>query len=145
LRLEQRGVEAKRIGRVLELGSEILRALPALHEGGRALGDDGHEIFSMFTRNALNSGVRAPTSPTNGVSAFASQFFESSGFFSAETPMKPQWIGMPIVCTVFPAIVCGPSRFVTSAATSSLPRMLDTRTRSPLLMPFSLSRSSALS
>ena len=30
-------------------------------------------IFSMFTRNALNSGVRELASPTNGVSALASQ------------------------------------------------------------------------
>ena len=51
----------------------------------------------MFTRNDLNSGVLAPTSPTIGVSAFASQYFDFSGFCSADTPTNPQWIGMPIV------------------------------------------------
>ena len=44
----------------------------------------------MFTRNALNSGVRALASPTNGVSALASQCWP------VLMPTKPQWMGMPI-------------------------------------------------
>src|SRR5205814_2579339 len=124
---------------------ELERAVLPFDEHRGALGDGRHEIFSMFTRNALNSGVRAFASPTNGVSAFASQFFESSGYRSAETPMKPQWIGIPMWKTlVFPASVSGPRRFVTIAATSSLPRSLDTRTRSPLLIPFCAASSSGI-
>src|SRR4029453_11976900 len=34
-----------------------------------------HHIFSMLTRNALNSGVRALASPTNGVRALASRWW----------------------------------------------------------------------
>src|SRR5581483_3748656 len=46
--------------------------------------------FSIFTRNALNSGVRALASPTNGVSALASQCCP------VLIPTNPQWIGIPI-------------------------------------------------
>ena len=53
---------------------------------------------------------------------------------------------MPIWYTfLFPARVIGPSRFVTKAETSSLPRSLDTRTRSPLLIPFSSASSCGIS
>ena len=38
-----------------------------------------HQIFSMLTRNALYSGVLASASPTNGVSALASQYLPLSG------------------------------------------------------------------
>src|SRR3989442_11130969 len=76
---------------------EFRRALPTKRP--RVRGDCGfqdlHQIFSRFTRNALNSGVYAFASPTNGVSEFASQFAPFLGSASAETPTKPQWIGMP--------------------------------------------------
>src|SRR5207244_2347539 len=55
-----------------------------------------HPIFSTFTRNALNSGVRAFASPTKGVSAFASQYRAFSGCVSATPPTNPQWIGIPM-------------------------------------------------
>ena len=42
------------------------------------------------------------------------------------------------VVDLLAADLSGPSRLVTTAATSSLPRLDDTRTRSPVLMPFSL-------
>src|SRR5439155_17567351 len=146
LRVGERRDESQRLGRVVEARRELVRALLALHEDGGALGDRGHEIFSTFTRNALNSGVLAPTSPTIGVSAFASQYCASFGFCSADTPMNPQWIGMPIWKTfLLPASVTGPRRLVTSAATSSLPRGLDTRTRSPFLIFRSAASSSGSS
>src|SRR5438874_1212296 len=75
---------------------ELGRALAALRVSRRLFGKQRHQSFSMLTRNDLNSGVRAPTSPTIGVSAFASQYFDRSGFCSAEIPTKPQWIGIPI-------------------------------------------------
>src|SRR5262249_42024250 len=55
-----------------------------------------HQTFSMFTRNDLNSGVRELASPTNGVSAFASQFAPFVGSRSAAMPTNPQWIGIPM-------------------------------------------------
>src|SRR5207249_11566152 len=87
-----------------------------------------HQIFSRLTRNALNSGVRAFASPTNGVSALASQYLPLPGSLSADRPTYPQWIGMPIWYTFWPATVSAPRRLVTSAATSSLPRLDETRT-----------------
>src|SRR5271167_2619330 len=48
--------------------------------------------FSTLTRNALNSGVCEFASPTDGVSVLA----RNPGL---ATPMKPQWIGTPTVCT----------------------------------------------
>src|SRR5207253_2831506 len=65
---------------------------------GRHRGDGKsvHQIFSMFTRNALNSGVRELASPTNGVSALASQLAPLVGSRSAAMPTKPQWIGIPM-------------------------------------------------
>src|SRR5207249_11581167 len=57
---------------------------------------DRHHSFSTFTRNALNSGVRAFASPTKGVSALASQYLPLPGSLSADRPTYPQWIGMPI-------------------------------------------------
>src|SRR5215831_14882314 len=62
----------------------------------RCDGELVHPIFSMFTRNALNSGVRELASPTNGVSALASQWAPFVGSRSAAMPTKPQWIGMPM-------------------------------------------------
>jgi len=74
LRVDKREVEPERILSEVEPRAELSRALPPLPvDGGDLVSQDGHQIFSMFTRNALNSGVLAPTSPTNGVSAFASQ------------------------------------------------------------------------
>ncbi len=66
---------------------------PRVHSDGGF--KDLHQIFSRFTRKALNSGVYALASPTNGVSELASQFAPFFGSASAETPTKPQWIGMP--------------------------------------------------
>src|SRR3989442_16028614 len=126
---------------------EFRGAFPAQRPGVR--GDRGfqdlHQIFSRFTRKALNSGVYALASPTKGVSALASQFAPLLGSASAETPTKPQWIGMPTWKTFWPSIVVGASRFVTSASTSILPRFERTRTRSPLLMLFWLASSSGIS
>ena len=79
LRVGERGVQTQRLGRVIETLGELAGASRAVRERGGALGHDAHEIFSMFTRNDLNSGVLAFESPTNGVSAFASQFRDSSG------------------------------------------------------------------
>src|SRR5437870_6553165 len=95
LRVDEREVKPQRLSREVVTRAELAGALAPFREG-RALVDDGHQIFSMFTRNALNSGVRAPTSPTMGVSALASQYFARSPASSAETPMNPQWMGMPI-------------------------------------------------
>src|SRR2546428_845305 len=147
LPLEKRGVEVEQLAREVVPLAELLRPFAArLPDGGRLREQERHQNFSMFTRNALNSGVLAPTSPTMGVSAFASQYLDFSGFWSADTPTKPQWIGMPIWYTfLFPARVIGPSRFVTKAETSSFPRALETRTRSPFLMPFSFASSSGTS
>src|SRR5437016_522080 len=80
----------------VEARAELACALAALLVRRSRLRYQCHQSFSIFTRNALNSGVLALASPTNGVSAFASQYFDRSGFCSAETPTKPQWIGMPI-------------------------------------------------
>ena len=93
--VDEREVKPQRLSREVVTRAELAGALAPFREG-RGLGDDGHQIFSMFTRNALNSGVRAPTSPTMGVSALASQYFARSPASSAETPMNPQWMGMPI-------------------------------------------------
>ena len=68
---------------------------PGLHRARRD-GEPRHQIFSMLTRNALNSGVRELASPTNGVSALASQLAPLVGSRSAAMPTKPQWIGMPM-------------------------------------------------
>src|SRR5437870_6341492 len=132
LRLGHRAVQGQRLAcEVVALG-ELARAAAPVGVAGHAFRDGAQSIFSMFTRNALNSGVLAPTSPTNGVSAFASQYLLLSGFCSADTPTKPQWIGMPMWYTglSLPASFTGPSRLVTAAATSIFPRSLDTRTRS---------------
>src|SRR5205085_2320006 len=95
-----------------------------------------HQTFSRFTRNDLNSGVYAFASPTNGVSKLAIQLTPLPGSLSADTPTKPQWMGIPTWKTFLPSIVLGPRRFVTRASTSIFPRFERTRTRSPLLMPF---------
>ena len=96
LRVHQREVKAQRLIGEVEARAELARAIASLAVRRDLVSEERHEIFSMFTRNALNSGVRAFASPTNGVSAFASQFFESSGLRSAEMPTKPQWIGIPM-------------------------------------------------
>src|SRR5215510_11891668 len=92
LRVEQRFVEAQELGREWIARGEL--AGPAPPPGprlGRAdEGDLVHPIFSMFTRNALNSGVRELASPTNGVSALASQLAPLLGSRSAAMPTKPQ-------------------------------------------------------
>ena len=68
---QKRGEEAQ------QLSSERMTLLEDLGPGSPRLprlGQDlEHQIFSRLTRNALNSGVRALASPTNGVSALASQ------------------------------------------------------------------------
>src|SRR2546430_3356589 len=96
VRIDERKVETQRLLRELEPCTELARTVAPRGEDGSGLGQERHQIFSMFTRNALNSGVRAPTSPTNGVRAFASQYCEMALFCSAEVPKKPQWMGMPM-------------------------------------------------
>src|SRR3989475_11148043 len=117
-------VETEHLGRVRIALGEFRGAFAA--QRPRVRGDRGfenlHQIFSRFTRKALNSGVYALASPTNGVSALASQFAPLVGSASAETPTKPQWIGMPTWKTCLPSMVLGPRRFVTNASTSILPR-----------------------
>src|SRR4029077_7619851 len=99
LHVEQRGVESQQLGgeRVTleQLPGPASAAGTALHREWRAL-QPLHQIFSMLTRNALNSGVRELASPTNGVSALASQLAPLVGSRSAAMPTKPQWIGMPM-------------------------------------------------
>src|SRR6266513_2715288 len=96
LRIDNREVEPERLLCEVEARPELACALAALLVRRRRFGKERHQSFSIFTRNALNSGVLALASPTNGVSAFASQYFDRSGFCSAETPTNPQWIGIPI-------------------------------------------------
>src|SRR2546422_389664 len=131
---QKRGEEAQ------QLSSERMTLLEDLGPGSPRLprlGQDlEHQIFSRLTRNALNSGVRALASPTNGVSALASQYRPWLGSLSAAMPTYPQWMGIPIWNTFWPATVIEPRRLVTTARTSSLPRFDETRTLSPVLMPF---------
>jgi hypothetical protein len=56
----------------------------------------------------LNSGVCALASPTNGVTRLARKPFYA-------IPTTPRWIGMPIVCTFFPATSSCRNRLVTTA------------------------------
>ena len=53
---------------------------------------------SMSTRNALYSGVSMLASPTKGVSELGPKPF-------CAAPVKPQWSGMPTMCTVLPSHV----------------------------------------
>jgi len=89
-------IQGELLLREIEPRAELPSTLAAQPVDRRWFDKKSHQSFSMFTRNALNSGVRALASPTNGVSAFASQYCEMSLFFSAEMPTKPQWIGMPM-------------------------------------------------
>src|SRR5262249_61372520 len=109
----------------------------SFHRARRGRGLRHHQIFSMLTRKALNSGVRELASPTNGVSALASQFAPFVGSRSAAIPTNPQWIGIPMWETFLPPTSSPPRRFVTMAPTSSSPRLGATRTRPPLSLPFS--------
>ena len=72
----------------------------------RSPSGDRRADFSTFTRNALNSGVSAFASPTNGVSTLAPKPMRA-------WPVKPQWIGMPMVCIGLPSTIIGFSRLVT--------------------------------
>ena len=70
---EQRAVKIKQLAGKALPRSQLRDASPSLSPdivGGER---HRHHIFSRLTRNALNSGVRALASPTNGVSALASQ------------------------------------------------------------------------
>src|SRR5438105_12005185 len=96
LRIDDGEIERERLLCEVEAHAELARALAALRVSRRLFGKQRHQSFSMLTRNDLNSGVRAPTSPTIGVSAFASQYFDRAGFCSAEIRTKPEWIGIPI-------------------------------------------------
>ena len=99
LHAEQRFVTPQQLsGERMALGELSGPATPPGPDlrGERCDGDFLHPIFSMFTKNALNSGVRALASPTNGVSALASQLAPLVGSRSAVMPTKPQWIGIPM-------------------------------------------------
>ena len=97
LHVQQRRVQRELRGGMRILLGQLGRAPAALGPGRLAgQGLRRHQTFSMLTRNALNSGVLEFASPTNGVSALASQFAPLVGSRSAEMPTKPQWIGMPI-------------------------------------------------
>src|SRR5690606_34743260 len=65
-------------------------------------------IFSTLTRKALNSGVCVLASPTPGDSVLARKPLRVS-------PSKPQWQGIPICCTSWPATVSVRMRLVTTA------------------------------
>src|SRR5215469_7225392 len=148
LRIEQSFVETQELARERVTAGEMTGATAAARPDlltAQRCGHLLHQTFSMLTRNALNSGVRELPSPTNGVSALASQFAPLVGSRSAAMPTKPQWIGMPMWYTFLPLISSGPRRLVTTASTSSLPRLELTRTRSPVLIPFSLATSSGTS
>src|SRR2546428_699241 len=140
LHRKERAVECQHLGREGPALPELVRAAPAVGPPAGGDGLDRHAIFSTLTRKALNSGVREFASPTNGVSALASQCWDFSGYNSAEMPTKPQWMGIPICQTFLPPRSSSPSRWVTMARTSILPRFDLTRTMSPFLMPFSWAR-----
>src|SRR6478672_9543322 len=84
--------------------------------------------FSTLTRNDLNSGVCELPSPTTGVKVLARKP-------ALATPVKPQWIGMPTVCTVLPSIVSALMRLVTIATAVIELRFELTLTLLPLAMP----------
>src|SRR5262249_59493888 len=99
LRIEERQVEPKHLAGKGSPLDELGRPPPALRPAGDDRGgrrEAFHQIFSMLTRNALNSGVRELASPTNGVSALASQLAPLVGSRSAAMPTNPQWIAMPM-------------------------------------------------
>ena len=88
---QQRAVKVEKLPSEALTRPELANPAPALGpdiaRGGGGSGCDRHQIFSRLTRNALNSGVRALASPTNGVSALASQYRPWLGSLSAEMPM----------------------------------------------------------
>src|SRR6185369_4132662 len=71
--------------------------------------------FSTLTRNDLNSGVCELPSPTTGVKVLARKP-------ALATPVNPQWIGMPTVCSVLPSTCSDLMRFVTTATAVIWPR-----------------------
>ena len=102
LHVEQRLIEPQQVSAANGMALGELPG-PAAAPGPGLRGERGdrrraclHQIFSMLTRNALNSGVRELASPTNGVSALASQLAPLVGSRSAAMPTKPQWIGIPM-------------------------------------------------
>src|SRR5690606_32136491 len=135
-----------------ELGDLVDATLPHLgrRRGGRRAGDDVLHVdlvathqtvppnFSTFTRNDLNSGVCVFPSPTKGVRVLV-----RCAFFA--TPLKPQWMGMPIWWTVRPSICRGTRRLVTTATAVMKPRLELTRTRSPTPIPNSWASTSPIS
>src|SRR5262249_44496184 len=79
---------------VFGLGSSNSNAIaPSPHATGPV-------VASMSTRNALNSGVSALASPTNGVSELGPKPLRAS-------PMKPQCNGIPTTWTVLPSQTSG--------------------------------------
>src|SRR5215475_8002158 len=98
----------------------------------------GPEMGSISTRNALNSGVSELASPTKGVSEFGPNPF-------LVTPVKPQWSGMPTMCTGLSSHWSGTMRLVTTAFAFTEPRFDHTRTQPPGLMPLSFASSSPIS
>src|SRR5437763_16723564 len=87
---DQSDVEGQRPGGEVVPLAQVLGPPAGSRPRTRLNSRHGHHIFSMLTRNALNSGVRELASPTNGVSALASQCWP------VLMPTKPQWMGIPI-------------------------------------------------
>src|SRR5207248_7574858 len=74
VRVGQGQVETQRLLCEVVAGAELARAFAPGRVDGRRFGGQRHQSFSIFTRNALNSGVLAFASPTNGVSARTPEF-----------------------------------------------------------------------
>src|SRR2546423_197641 len=70
---QESAIEIEELARESLAGAELRHPAPALGPNVGVRKRHRHQIFSTLTRNALNSGVRAFASPTNGVSALASQ------------------------------------------------------------------------
>src|SRR5262249_23940883 len=135
--VQQRQVAGQHLGRERVCLAQLLRP-PAVGTPVCGRRRD-HPLFSRVTRNAFNSGAPALAAPTDRGSALASQCCP------VLIPTKRQWIGMPIWYTFLPSICSGPSRFVTTARISSLPRFDETRTWSPVAIPFSWASSAGIS
>ena len=86
LNVEQLRVEGQHLGRERPALRQLSRPRVPLRPHVRAKQQFGHQTFSIWTRKALNSGVRELASPTNGVRLLAIQNFDFSGCMSAGMP-----------------------------------------------------------
>src|SRR5437763_1245648 len=66
---QQSAIEVEELAGKPLAGAELRHPAPAFGPDVGVRQRHRHQIFSTLTRNALNSGVRAFASPTNGVSA----------------------------------------------------------------------------